>query len=173
MAIKYVDRITVEDFLSLRDVTGELPIHPDQVEASLKGCIVVAAQDGDKVVGCMRIIWDGGYCAYLKNIMVLPDYQGKGIASEIVRRAIEYMKNQLKPGYGIVIDGVPYKSTQGLWGKLGFKIKKNQCCAIEIYVKCEAPPRKLPKLFNKARKNYEFAILSNWCRLPNTAYAMG
>jgi ribosomal protein S18 acetylase RimI-like enzyme len=47
---------------------------------------VVLAKDGDRVVGFVTAISDGVLSAYIPLLEVLPEFQGRGIGSELVRR---------------------------------------------------------------------------------------
>jgi ribosomal protein S18 acetylase RimI-like enzyme len=49
---------------------------------------VVLARDGERVVGFVTAISDGVLSAYIPLLEVLPDYQGRGIGAELVRRLL-------------------------------------------------------------------------------------
>ena len=46
---------------------------------------VVLARDGERVVGFVTAISDGVLSAYVPLLEVLPEYQGRGIGSELMR----------------------------------------------------------------------------------------
>ncbi len=48
----------------------------------------VIAHDGDRLVGFVNVIGDGGAHAVLLDTMVAPDCQGRGIGRGLVRRAV-------------------------------------------------------------------------------------
>ena len=52
---------------------------------------VVLARDEatEAVVGFITAISDGVSCAYIPHLEVLPEYQGRGIGSELARRMLE------------------------------------------------------------------------------------
>jgi len=50
---------------------------------------VVSAWDGPRLVGFARAISDGVSNAYVTTVAVLPDWHGRGIGREIVRRLVE------------------------------------------------------------------------------------
>jgi len=47
------------------------------------------AKDGERVVGFVTAISDGVLSAYVPLLEVLPDHQGRGIGSELVRRLLD------------------------------------------------------------------------------------
>jgi GNAT superfamily N-acetyltransferase len=50
---------------------------------------VVSAWDGPRLVGFARAISDGVSNAYVSTVAVLPDWRGRGLGREIVRRLVE------------------------------------------------------------------------------------
>ena len=75
--ITYTNTISVEDYNMLRASAGWQTVHPDQAEIGLKGSsLVISAKDGDKTVGTARLVSDGSYTALIKDVLVLPEYQG-------------------------------------------------------------------------------------------------
>jgi GNAT superfamily N-acetyltransferase len=88
--------------------------------------------DGGQLIGAGRALADGIDCAYLADIAVHPDYQGRGIGKEIVERLRDLSKHHRK----IILYAAPGKDQFYL--KLGFKrmqtamaIFENQAQALE------------------------------------------
>ena len=48
----------------------------------------IFAKSGEQLIGFGRALSDGQYQAALYDLAVLPDYQGKGVGSEIIRRIV-------------------------------------------------------------------------------------
>src|SRR4051812_34727965 len=51
--------------------------------------VKVFAYDGDTLIGAGRAISDGALRAAVYDMVVLPEYQGKGVGKEIMRRIME------------------------------------------------------------------------------------
>ena len=49
----------------------------------------VTAHDGAALVGFVNVAWDGGVHAFLLDTTVHPDWQRRGIGTQLVRRAAE------------------------------------------------------------------------------------
>jgi ribosomal protein S18 acetylase RimI-like enzyme len=72
------------------------PPTPEQrVEVLWNSYAVEFATDTDtnKVVGFVNAISDGVLMAYLPLLEVLPDYQGRGIGTELVRRMLDRLQH--------------------------------------------------------------------------------
>lgn len=65
------------------------PPSPERHVELLRGsAAVVLARDGERVVGFVTAISDGVLSAAIPLLEVLPEYQGRGIGSELVRRLL-------------------------------------------------------------------------------------
>ena len=76
--------------------------------------IVLALSKNCRVVGFITAITDGVSCAYIPYIEVLPEWQRKGIGTELVTRIMENLKTIY------AIDLICDEDVQGFYEKLGF-----------------------------------------------------
>jgi GNAT superfamily N-acetyltransferase len=83
-------------------------------------CFVYAS---DVLVGAGRVLADGLDCAYIADVAVHPDHQGRGLGKAIIRRLVELSKGHKK----IILYANP--GTEGFYGKLGF-LRMNTAMAI-------------------------------------------
>ena len=126
MNIEYKNYISVEDYTKLRDSVGFRKIPIRQATIGLQNTAYqVAALDEDKVVGMARILWDGGYTAYLADVIVHPDYQGKHIGNQMVKNIIDYLQSQMEPGDGILLSLGAAERKEPFYLKLGFQNRPN------------------------------------------------
>ena len=56
---------------------------------ALEKTINATAWDGDKLVGCVRVLSDGYFFGTISEILVLPDYQRQGIGKRLMELAFE------------------------------------------------------------------------------------
>ena len=56
---------------------------------ALSKTINITAYDGGMLVGCLRILTDGYYFGTITELLVLPDYQHRGIGSKLLQLAKE------------------------------------------------------------------------------------
>ena len=86
-------------FLSVGWVSGQYPQR--LYKALMHSSTVLTAWDGDKLVGLIRVLDDSEMLAQIHYVLVHPDYQGQGIAGEMLERIKEKYKNYL------YIEGMP------------------------------------------------------------------
>jgi GNAT superfamily N-acetyltransferase len=75
---------------------------------------VVYVFDTDKLIGMGRALCDGEYQAAIYDMVVLPEYQGRGIGKEIIKKLCEQL-----PVENIILYSVPGR--EGFYEKCGFK----------------------------------------------------
>ena len=51
---------------------------------------------GDVLVAAGRVLADGLDCAYIADVAVHPDHQGRGLGQEVIRRLVEPSKGHKK-----------------------------------------------------------------------------
>lgn len=54
-----------------------------QKEPSTTAYMVLCVRDDEKAIGVVRLLWDGGYIAFLSDVIVASDYQGQGIGTKL------------------------------------------------------------------------------------------
>ena len=58
---------------------------PEKVAGALAGCTAyVTVRDGDRLVGIGRFLSDGHLIGYINNMVVHPEYQGRGVGRRIL-----------------------------------------------------------------------------------------
>lgn len=61
----------------------------EKTQAALSKTINVTAYDGERLIGCLRILSDGYFFGTITELLVLPEYQGKGVGSRLLQLARE------------------------------------------------------------------------------------
>ena len=105
-------------FLSVGWVSGQ---YPDRLYKALKNSSTVfTAWDNDKLVGLVRVLDDSEMLAYVHYVLVDPRYQGKGIASHLIKMVKEKYKDYL------YIEVMPEESKNAsFYEKHGFHIMED------------------------------------------------
>ena len=125
--ITYTDTITVEGYNHLRRSVGWQPLAPEQAAAGLRGtAFLVAAMEEGRTVGMARLISDGGYIAFLADVVVLPEYQGQGIGRAMMERVMAYIGGQMKEGWRIQMVLVAAEGKEAFYEKFGFTARPGE-----------------------------------------------
>lgn len=135
MNITYTNTITADEVNFIRASVGFRQIHPEQVKASLDGSVViVAVNDQDKTVGMARLIWDGGTVALIQDILVVPEYQMRGIETEMINRILDFLHAKLKPGFGIQVDVKAWNNQEQFYESFGFQVSTPQRRGVPMHI---------------------------------------
>ena len=92
--IRDFDRDDLERlFLSVNWESGR---YPDRLVRAMKNSThVVSAWDGERLVGLVRALDDGETVALIHYLLVDPQYQGKHIGDELMKRLMNHFRNLL------------------------------------------------------------------------------
>ena len=90
-----------------------------------KAYMILCVRDDEKAIGVVRLLWDGGYIAFLSDVIVDPKYQGQGIGRKLVETSIQKLKEGMKPGYKVKLTLNSAKGKEAFYEKFGFRIRPN------------------------------------------------
>ena len=125
--IQYGEYITPEEYMQLRKVVGWMQFPLEQAQACIdKAYMVLCVRDDEKPIGVVRLLWDGGYIAFLSDVIVIPEYQGQGIGRKLVEASIQKLKEGMKPGYKVKLTLNAAKGKEPFYEKFGFKVRPNE-----------------------------------------------
>ena len=128
MNVRYEkNAMTGEMLANMRNLAGWGNTSIFKAETALKNTpFSITAFDDDRLVGIGRIIGDGALIWYIQDVIVLPEYQGKGIGTAIMNYLIEYAKSNSIPNEGFTIGLMAAKGKEVFYEKLGFHIRPNE-----------------------------------------------
>ena len=124
--IRYEENITPEEYLELRKKVGWIEFPLEEAKACVDNAyMVLCVRDDDKAIGVVRLLWDGGYIAYLSDVIVDEAYRGQGIGTRLVEACIQKLKSDMKPGYKVKMNLNAAKGKESFYERFGFKIRPN------------------------------------------------
>ena len=126
------NELKAEDFIRLKVSTGFRERSVELVEKALENNLydLVAVADGE-VIGMGRIVGDGVMYWYLQEIVVLPEYQGKGIGTAIVNKLMDYIKEHTEKGEFTSVSLTAAEGKEGFYEKFGFSKSRGMTKYIE------------------------------------------
>ena len=92
-----------------------------QAKAGLKNSVcALSAVCGGKTVGMARVVGDGGYVALIVDVVVLPEYRGRGIGTKLMELLMERVCDTVRDGEGIMAQLMAARGREGFYGRFGF-----------------------------------------------------
>ena len=77
------------------------------------------------IMGNVGVVGDGAMYWYLQEIIILPQFQRKGIGTMIVNHLVDYARENSTTGKFTTIGGVSAKGKEPFYEKIGFEVIPN------------------------------------------------
>ena len=121
MKIK-INKLSADLFLELYTSVGwEAPCR-EQVALALKNSLATfVAYDGEKALGMVRLLGDGGMSFYVKDFAVVPDCQGKGVGKALMAALQDYILTHMEKGWAVSLELISTKEAVDFYKKQGFE----------------------------------------------------
>ena len=81
----------------------------------------VCLYDIDKLIGVGRIVGDGSIYFYIQDIIVIPEYQGKGLGKIIMNEVMQYLDDNAN--HNSFIGLMAAEGVEKFYHKFGFKTR--------------------------------------------------
>ena len=120
LTIKY-NELTAEEFIALWEtVWGPGPGLEQTRLAMAHTLFRISAWDGDKIVAMARMLGDMGLDYYIKDVVVRPEYQRRGIGRGMIRELLKFVSDHGVGGTDIFIELTAAPEKTPFYEKLGF-----------------------------------------------------
>ena len=94
---------------------------PKQTKLAMEHTLFrVSVFDGDKLIGMARVIGDMGLDYYIKDVVVIPQYQGRGIGRMMINELLDFIKHNGIDSTGIFVELCAAPDKVPFYEKLGF-----------------------------------------------------
>ena len=77
--------LEAEEFLGFASRVWPGDYDVEKTRAALMRTLNITARDGGRLAGCLRILSDGYFFGTITELLVLPEYQGQGVGSALLR----------------------------------------------------------------------------------------
>lgn len=125
--ITYKNEITAAEYNDMRAAVGWMDLNEELAARGLENsAYIVSAWDGDKPVGMARIVGDGGYMQLIADVMVIPEYQGKGVGAQIMYRIDEYLDSLGDNGNPVMVNLMATTGNEKFYEKFGYVQRPNE-----------------------------------------------
>lgn len=120
--------LTYQEYVSLRSSVGWNNFAEEQVAYSINNSAYnITVVDDNRTIAMGRLIGDGIYYL-LVDIVVNPEFQGKGIGSKIVDMLLAYVDNRTPTGGRASVQLIAEQGKEEFYIKRGFKIIPHGFC---------------------------------------------
>ena len=120
--------LTYDTYYNLREGVGWNNFTELQAKEALKNSkydIVVFTEE--KAIGMGRLIGDGIYYTIV-DVVVIPEFQGKGIGTKIINEIMNYITKNIPKGGRVSVQLISEKGKELFYEKIGFKRIPNENC---------------------------------------------
>ena len=115
--------ISVADYQILHRAVGWKILSDSIVKKSLKNShIVLSAYEDNKAIGMVRLVSDKATHGLLSDVIVLPEYQGKGIGKSLMEELSNRIQTFVNNKDQFLLELVPTKGYEEFYKKCGFKV---------------------------------------------------
>ena len=126
IAVKH-NELTAEEFIELWESVWDGAPTFEQVELGLKNTLFrVSVWDDDKVIGMARMNGDLGLDYYIKDVVVRPEYQGRGIGRMLITELLQFINDNGIPGTEIFVELCAMPDKIPFYEKFGFSANEAQ-----------------------------------------------
>lgn len=127
--MEYIEnRLTYQEYVSLRSSVGWNNFAEEQAVKSISNSIHnIKVVDDSETIAMGRLIGDGSYFLVV-DIVVHPEYQGRGIGSRIIDSFIEYVEKNTPIGGRSSVQLIAEKGKEAFYEKKGFKLIPHEFC---------------------------------------------
>ena len=127
MVYKFNEKVSAKALADLRESVGWNRMEKEYQSPLMTSYCHIAAYDGERLVGYIDSVSNGVTDAYIQDLTGCPDYQGRGIGTELMNKMLRYLKEKHIYMISVVYD----ESLRPFYERFGFK---NMLCGqIETY----------------------------------------
>lgn len=129
-------QINVKDFIEIRKLVGWNKLNEDQIKRAIDNSMInISVFDNDTCIGVGRIVGDNVLKGMLTDIMIVPNYQGKGIGKIIVTSLIKELTNMVKDKECFQLEASPTASNREFYIKCGLKYKPDNQDGVYLWIR--------------------------------------
>lgn len=121
------NELTAEEYIELWNSVWDGAPSLEQTRLALEHTLFrVSICDGEKPVAMARMIGDMGICYYIKDVVVRPEYQKKGIGRMLINELLRFVNENGIEGSGIFVELCAMPDKMPFYEKLGFSANEAQ-----------------------------------------------
>ena len=121
------NELSAEEFIALWETVWGLGPSLEQTRLAMEHTLFrVSVFDGDKIIAMARMIGDMGLDYYIKDVIVRPEYQGKGIGRKLINELLNFVNDNGISGTGVFVELCAMLDKMPFYQKFGFDANEAQ-----------------------------------------------
>lgn len=127
--MNYIENeLSYEDYVQLRKSVNWMNFSEEQQKKSIRNSLyTVTAVEQEQTIGMGRLIGDGLYYLIV-DVVVHPQFQGKGVGSRIIDILLQYVDKETPIGGRSSVQLIAEKGKEDFYIKKGFKLIPYEYC---------------------------------------------
>lgn len=126
LTVKYND-LTAEQFIELWETVWGVGPSLQQIELAMKHTLFrVSIWDDDRIIAMARMNGDMGLNYYIKDVVVRPEYQKKGIGRMLINELFKFINDNGVEGTDIFVELCAVPDKIPFYEKFGFEANEAQ-----------------------------------------------
>ena len=115
------NELRAEEFISLWETVWGSGPSLEQTRLAMDHTLFrVSVFDGDKIIGMARMIGDMGLDYYIKDVIVRPEYQGKGVGRLLINELLVFVNDNGISGTCVFVELCAMPDKIPFYQKFGF-----------------------------------------------------
>ncbi len=115
------NELSAEEFIELWETVWGRGPSLEQTRLAMENTLFrVSVFDGDKIVAMARVIGDKGLDYYIKDVIVRPEYQSRGIGRMLIEELLQYVDDNGVSGTDIFVELCAMPDKIPFYEKFGF-----------------------------------------------------
>lgn len=120
LTIKH-NKLSAEEFIELWETVWGPGPSPEQTRLAMEHTLFrVSVFDGEQIVAMARMLGDMGLDYYIKDVVVRPEYQGKGIGRMLINELLSFINDNGIKGTHIFVELCAEPDKIPFYEKFGF-----------------------------------------------------
>lgn len=121
------NELTAEEYIDLWNSVWDGAPSLEQTRLALEHTLFrVSIYDGGKPIAMARMIGDMGICYYIKDVVVRPEYQKKGVGRMLINELLRFVNENGIEGSNIFVELCAMPDKMPFYEKLGFSANEAQ-----------------------------------------------
>ncbi len=128
LSLEFIDEApSLEEYKEMRRLVNFMVLS-DRIASNVlnNAYHITCVRDNGRCIGMIRVLSDGGYANFITDVIVIPEYQHRGIGTQLMHRTMDYMRSTLDEGEKIALYLMSATGREPFYRQFGFRDRPNE-----------------------------------------------